>query len=168
MRIYLKSSALIVVLALSGCNDDNTSTQNKPATPIITTNFEKDVVKLPEVDPTEDSKTILGVDTNENNIPDRVENIAYQGVSLFTSKKSDYNALLPILKMVQPQDPAVPNSIDRHKIYCAYMSLSSEIKNAFPLSSLYRSVLNNKARSIAFKLSLKEQAINTDAEVCHD
>ena len=124
-----------------------------------------DVPKMPDDEASK--KTVTGVDKNNNSIRDDLEQIAYQSLnSIETINESSYNNVLSIMKMIQPKNPPVAKSINKHAIYCQYRLLPDDVKDELSLSFLYSIVLDSKDRKNAFNDSLEPSTSSLGAESC--
>jgi hypothetical protein len=123
---------------------------------------------LPQIPSVElDSKTVLGVDSNNNGVRDITEIIIYQGLNLVVDDKKIYYKMLQFIDMIEPSsEEVIPNSKNKHKIYCSYKKLPLIVKKEFPLSLIYSFVLDTQKRKTIFYNSIKDKDYPRGEEKC--
>jgi hypothetical protein len=120
----------------------------------------------PEPDESIDDATVEGVDTNNNGVRDYHEN-QFKVINIIPgATEKDYDDTVALIRMMQPRDPAVPNSINEHEIYCAYTNLSDRVRDRWPLNRFYSTVLNTEARKLSFRDSLEPSSVSLGEEIC--
>lgn len=107
-------------------------------------------------DKNQDDLTINGIDTNNNQVRDYIENMLPQMFPIEKRKDINlYNQILNIIKNIQPtQEEKV---IDFHKFYCQYIALPQDFKERTSSTLLQALVIDTPMRKKRFY----EQAINT-------
>ncbi len=169
--MHLKKIGFLLFMAsallLTSCDNDPHGAIVKDEDPAITLqNFMKEQdkelaekINVPIYPETEARyETVLGVDSNNNDVRDDVENILFQSMRYFLLNESDdstFEEVLTIAKMLQPNEPPVPDSINREEIYCAYEALPVTVKDTVSLSFIYFIVHDTKERKLAFDSSLR-------------
>lgn len=158
---------MVSALLLTSCDNDPHGAIVKDEDPAVTLqNFIKEQdkelkskVNTPAYPASEARyETILGVDSNSNDVRDDVENVLFQHMRYFLLNESDdstFKEVLAIAKMLHPNEPPISDSISREEIYCAYQALPEEVKDTVSLSFIYFVVHDTKERKLAFDRSLR-------------
>ena len=124
----------------------------------------------PEVDTNDDRKTLEGIDTNNNGIRDVIELAVYKTINSSENNTSiavsDYKKLLEMIKEVQPKASSQVESINEHKFYCEYTTLSSETREILPYDVLLEMVHDTSERRKKYRQSLKPITTSRGAEKC--
>ena len=126
------------------------------------------VINEPKVkrDPTLKA-TIKGIDLDKNGLRDEVEKVIYQSLKFSKDVNvSIYKQTLDIAKMMQPKNPPIKDSINKHEIYCHYEALPDVVKGEIDLDFLYTMVLDTKERAKAFNSSLESSDTSLGEEIC--
>jgi len=168
---FQKWLCLATVFMFIGCGGGEVKKNSESTAISLEKNLQKIGTLVHKVDlppePSAPDHSIEGVDTNRNGARDDLEYITYQGLnSLDDITTSEYEKVLSVIKMIQPKNPPVANSINEHRIYCKYMELPKKIRDEMPLSFLYDIVLNTSERRTAFNASLQPSTVSSGAEIC--
>jgi len=111
--------------------------------------------------------TVNGIDANGDGVRDELEVLVYQAIVLTDgSSTENYQAILDVLKMIQPVDPVVDNSIDEQTITCAYLDLPKSAVTNLSLDLLFDLVLDTPERIDAYESALVPAVNNLGAESC--
>jgi len=165
----------MIGISMAGCggNSEPDEPSSKESEKILTDNVKQvgslsESIVLPQyVERAVAKEDVQGVDINGNGTRDDLEHVVFQGIDMIEGvSDNNYAELLSLVNMIQPVTPPVENSIDKHKIYCAYISLPSDIKDELALSLIYTMVLDTEERRSAFKGSVKQSFSNLGGEVC--
>lgn len=173
---------IFITLFLQGCSSGSSDNEGDVSPSTVTQEERAQILEtaLPNLgdlsntvilpaEPAEDEvkATVTGVDDNNNGVRDELEHIVYQGLNVVTDASSaEYDEVLQLVTMMQPQDPVVENSINEHEIYCSYTALSLTIKAELSLELLYDIVLDTQERKTRFNQSLRPSNYSLGAEVC--
>ena len=182
----LKAVSLgLFALTLTACNGENsTSDQKEQVAPKQLTSQEidklntdylinsnvvtKTVIQPPEPEPMEDSKVLSGIDTNNNNIPDRTDRVVWQSLGDTGNVSiSDFNKIEKIAQLISLKPNAKQNSINQNDIYCLYNSLNSDIQDSLPIDVIFESLLNTSERKKAFDAAATPVNASLGKEFCN-
>lgn len=138
-----------------GAKDNSSETPNEAEVLLKSLDHLKDKVTLPDLPSNmEQDATISGIDTNNNHVRDEIEQAIYQAVMFYDEVSADdYNSLIKIAKMFQPQAQPIPDSINQLEIHCEYISLPEKVRDIVSFKFLKLSTLNTKERERGYKES---------------
>ncbi|MEA2017918.1 MAG: hypothetical protein U9N59_05675 [Campylobacterota bacterium] len=176
-KILKCSLAIIFAFNFNGCGggSDSTNTSSSPEENAVALETQVQNIgtlstetNVPDMPSEQDSKsTIRGIDSDNDGTRDDIEQLTYQSLNTMEGISSEsYNKVISIMNMIQPKNPIVENSINKHEIYCTYRLLPDDIKKELPLDIIYSIVLNTQERKTAFTNSLEASIESLGAESC--